>query len=179
MLEHTFNAAAGSANTNSTKTTDIEGVMKFDPVLFTPRSSEIRAKGQGADKTILSFFDNHVEFIPDKTAIVAYRQDQNEPRRFTYSQLNDTVETVAVNLMELGVQRGDVVSFQLPNWWEFIALSLACVRIGAVANCLMPILGEKELRFMLERAETKVFIVPKAFRGRDYQTMARDLLSSI
>ena len=41
---------------------------------------------------------------------------------------------------------GDVVSFQLPNWWEFVALYLATVRLGAVANPLMPIFRRRELR---------------------------------
>jgi cyclohexanecarboxylate-CoA ligase len=38
------------------------------------------------------------------------------------------------------VRPGQVVSFQLPNWWEALVLHLAVIRIGAVSNPLMPIL---------------------------------------
>lgn len=153
--------------------------MKFDTVLFEDRAPEIRAKGQWHDKTILDYFDGIVARAPDKLALSAYRADSDQPFRLTYRQLSEMVDLVASNLIRLGVNRQDVVSFQLPNWWEFIALSLACVRIGAVANCLMPILAENELAFMLRMAESKVLIVPRLFRGRDYQPMARSLKASI
>lgn len=153
--------------------------MEFNPVLLNERSANIRAKGQWHDHTILDHFEKILTATPDKEALVAYRQDKADPQRFTYAELNGIVDTIAVNLMKLGVKRGEVVSFQLPNWWEFIALSLACVRIGAVANCLMPILGENELQFMLQRAESKVLIVPKVFRGRDFESMGRSLKASL
>ena len=63
---------------------------------------------------------------------------------------------------------GDVVSFQLPNWWQFVALHLGCVRAGAITNPLMPIFRERELRFMLGFAESKLFIAPRRFRGFDH-----------
>ena len=53
------------------------------------------------------------------------------------------------------------MAFQLPNWWEFIALLYACNRIGAVANPLMPIFRQRELRFMLGFGEARVAIVPQ------------------
>ena len=40
---------------------------------------------------------------------------------------------------------GDIVALQVPNWWEFVVTSLACGRIGAVVNPLMPIFREREL----------------------------------
>ena len=77
-----------------------------------------------------------------------------------------------LGLRRLGVGRGDVVSWQLPNWWQVVALHLACVRIGAVSNIVMPVFRERELEFMLGLAESKVFIVPRLFRGHDHAAMA-------
>ena len=153
--------------------------MKFDLVMFESREAEIRSRGLWSDKTIQSYFDQVVKMAPDKTAVVAYRKDCAEPQRITYRALDDLARRIALSLTVLGVRRHDVVSFQLPNWWEFIALMLACVRIGAVANPLMHILREHELKFMLDLAETKVFIVPRSFRGFDYQSMARQLQTSL
>jgi cyclohexanecarboxylate-CoA ligase len=94
--------------------------------------------------------------------------------RLSYRELDARVDRVARGLVSLGVGRSDVVTFQLPNCWEFIALSLACVRIGAVANPVMPIFRQHELTFMLNFGESKVFVVPKVFRGFDYEAMARN-----
>ena len=74
---------------------------------------------------------------------------------------------------------GDVVSFQLPNWWEFVALYLATVRLGAVANPLMPIFRRRELSFMLRLAESRVFIAPERFRGFDHGALARELAAEL
>jgi len=153
--------------------------MKFDLVMFASREAEIRARGLWSNKTIQSYFDQAVKTTPDKIAVVEYRLDRAEPRRITYRQLDEEARRIAVSLTALGVRRQDVVSFQLPNWWEFIGLLLACARIGAVANPLMHILREHELKFMLDLAESKVFIVPKSFRGFDYQSMARGLKASL
>ena len=54
-------------------------------------------------------------------------------------------------------------------------ISLAASRVGAVVNPLMPIFRERELGYMLDFAETKVFVVPKLFRGFDHEAMATSL----
>jgi cyclohexanecarboxylate-CoA ligase len=72
-----------------------------------------------------------------------------------------------------------VVSVQLPNWWEFVVASLACGRIGAVVNPLMPIFRERELSYMLGFAETKVLVVPRMFRGFDHEVMANNLKAEL
>jgi cyclohexanecarboxylate-CoA ligase len=72
-----------------------------------------------------------------------------------------------------------VVSFQLENRWEFTAIALACERIGAVTNPLMPVLRERELSYMLSLSESKILIVPKSFRGYDFKSMAFELKSKI
>jgi cyclohexanecarboxylate-CoA ligase len=60
---------------------------------------------------------------------------------------------------------------QLPNGWPFVALFLACARIGAVMNPLMHIFRERELSFMLAHGEAKVIVAPKTFRGFDFERM--------
>jgi cyclohexanecarboxylate-CoA ligase len=153
--------------------------MDFNPTLARNRAAEMRASGIWKDKTIEHYFRDALKSNPDKTAIVAYRQDWAEPRRISYRELDDLATRIASSLSRLGVGHQDVVSFQLPNWWEFIALSLACVRIGAAANPLMPIFRERELKFMLEMSETKVFVAPRSFRGFDFEGMANNLQKSL
>ena len=79
----------------------------------------------------------------------------------------------------MGVRHGDIVSVQLPNWWEFVVTALACGRIGAVVNPLMPIFRERELRYMLGFAQSKVLIVPSVFRGFDHAAMVAGMRSEL
>ncbi len=52
---------------------------------------------------------------------------------------------VAALLLELGVEPGETVAYQLPNWGEFAILTLAAAKIGAVGCALMPIFREREI----------------------------------
>jgi len=124
------------------------------------------------NKIILDYFDENRERMPNKTAVVSLLADAGITKRVSFAELGDAADRIALRLFRLGVRSGDVVSFQLNNRWEFFALSLACVRLGALQNPLMPVLRERELRFMLGLAESKVFVVPRTFRQFDHASLA-------
>jgi cyclohexanecarboxylate-CoA ligase len=149
---------------------------RFDPVAH---AKSMRAAGFWIDKNYDEYLRQWIEKSPDKLALLACRSDRPGGRRFTYSELGDAVSRAAASLKRLGIKRGDVISVQLPNWWEFAVLALAAFRIGAVVNPLMPIFREHELSYMLEFAGTKVFVVPKLFRGFDHETMAKSLKAGL
>ncbi|MGH6716037.1 MAG: cyclohexanecarboxylate-CoA ligase [Bradyrhizobium sp.] len=149
--------------------------MEFDAVLLAPRRAESIARGHWHDRAINSYLDACLAACPEKVALTAIRTDIGETRRFTYRQLAALSDRVAIGLSRLGVARNDVVAMQLPNWWQFSVLYLACSRIGAVLNPLMPIFRERELGFMLKHGEAKILVVPKHFRNFDHEAMARSL----
>lgn len=153
--------------------------MNFDPVLLASRAGEMKDRGFWRDETILDHFQRALRDCPEKTAIVAYREGEPEVLRLSYGELHRRVDRAARGLVRLGVGRGDVVSYQLPNWWEFVVLVLACARIGAVSNPVMPIFRQRELSFMLNFGESKVFVVPRCYRGFDYEDMARGMLDKL
>ncbi len=143
------------------------------------RGAALRSTGFWVDQTMDSFLAQQLARDPEKEALVGYRLDRPQPRRISYRELADRVNRAAAALHRLGVRHGDVVSLQLPNWWEFAVAVLACGRIGAVVNPLMHIFRERELGYMLGFAKTKVWIVPKAYRGHDFAAMARGLQPSL
>lgn len=149
--------------------------MDFDPVLLPPRRDKYVAAGLWQDRTINDELDACVAEVPDKLALTAFQVETGDTRRFTYRELARMADRIAVGLSRLGVGRNDVVAMQLPNWWQFSLTYLACSRIGAVLNPLMHIFRERELRFMLGHASAKVVIVPKTFRGFDFETMVEGL----
>ena len=117
--------------------------------------------------------------VPDKTAIVGSNAMDGSSYRLSYREFGALVDRIAVGLAELGVGKNDIVSCQLPNWWQFGALVFACWRIGAVINPMMPIFREREVKFMLDFAESKVFVVPREFRGFDHPAMVRSFQSEL
>lgn len=146
-----------------------------DKQFLAMRGQAMRQAGYWVDKTMDDFLNQALSAFPDKEALVAYRVDREQPVRLTYRQLCDKIDRAAASLRAMGVAHGDVVSVQLPNWWEFVVITLACGRVGAVINPLMHIFRERELSYMLDFAQSKVLIVPKVFRGFDYSVMAGEL----
>lgn len=153
--------------------------MEFDAVLIAPRRAAAVAAGLWPDRTINDALDDCAARVPDKLALTAAHAEGGEARRFTYRELATMADRIAVGLHRLGVGQNDVVACQLPNWWQFTLMYLACSRIGAVMNPLMPIFRERELSFMLAHGEAKVFVVPKRFRDFDHEQMALDLQAQL
>lgn len=153
--------------------------MEFDAVLLAPRRAGSIARGHWHDRTINGDLDACIAACPDKLALTAVRVETGETRRFSYRELGAMADRIAVGLARLGVGPNDVVAMQLPNWWQFSLLYLACSRIGAVLNPLMHIFRERELSFMLKHSEAKVLVVPKVFRGFDHEAMARSLQAGL
>ena len=153
--------------------------ITLDPSLVAARARGMREGGFWLDRTVDSFLGGHIARQGDKTAVVGYRADGRTPRRLSYRELGRMVDVAAGTLRRWGVGRGDVVSIQLPNWWEFVVVALACIRLGAAANPMVPILREREVRYMVDFCDAKVLVVPEVFRGFDHATMARGLLEAL
>jgi len=139
--------------------------MAFDTLLTPQRVDHHTRDGYWVNRTITDFLDDVVARTPDKVAFV-------DPRRqITYGELREESDRCALGLIELGVGPGDVVSYQLPNWIEWIVVHYAATRIGAISNPLIPIYRDREVAFMVGLARSKVIVVPVDFRGFDYPAM--------
>ncbi|BDU53322.1 cyclohexanecarboxylate-CoA ligase [Limnohabitans sp. INBF002] len=153
--------------------------MEFDAVLIPSRRAHSIAKGFWHDRTINDDLDACVATCPDKLALTAVQAESGKVTRFTYRELSNMADRVAMGLTKLGVVKNDIVACQLPNWWQFTITYLACSRIGAVMNPLMHIFRERELSFMLKHGEAKVLIIPQIFRGFDYEKMVNEIKPSL
>ncbi len=93
-------------------------------------------------------------------------------RRITYQELAQTADALAEGLARTGLKRGDNILVQLPNCWEFIALVLACARLGVAPVLALPPHREHELTYMAELAEVSAVVAPGHWRGFDHQSLA-------
>ncbi len=149
--------------------------MDLGVVLDQARIDAMTAAGHWPDRLILDHLDDVVRAAPDKVAITDHNSTTGRSTTLSYRQLDRLTRRIALGLAAHGIEKGDVVAYQLPNWWQFTALHLACLRIGAITNPLMPIFRERELEFMLSFAESKLFVVPREFRSFDHAAMAAGL----
>ncbi len=139
------------------------------------RIARERSRGLWPERVATDYLERWAVEKPDSVALVGWRLDDDRETRLTWGELAERTARLAAALERLGAGPGEVVSFQLPNWWEFVVAYLATVRLGAVANPLMPIFRSRELSFMLRQAGSRVFIAPSRFRGFDHEALAREL----
>ena len=149
--------------------------MDLGVILPPERIAAMREAGLWPDRVLLDYLDEAVAGNGEATAIVSYNGETGEATSLSYAELDRLTRRMALAMLELGIGPGDVVSLQLPNWWQFNAMHLACLRIGAITNPLMPIFRERELGFMLGFAESRLLVAPARFRGFDYKPMVDGL----
>jgi len=123
--------------------------MKLHATYRAPDGARYRAPGGSWDVPVL---DSVMRQRPVGAGAVLV--DGN--RRFDGKELDDMVAGLAGGLRRLGVRRGDVVSWQMPNWWEALVLYRACWRCGALAAPLHHQFGASEVEYMVDLLEPVV-----------------------
>jgi cyclohexanecarboxylate-CoA ligase len=97
----------------------------------------------------------------------------------TYAEFRDKALRVGVGLRRQGVQRGDRVAVQLPNWTDFAVIALALSRIGAILVPIMPIYRQDEVGYVLRHSGAVAAVTCEEFRGFEHLAMFEELRSSI
>ena len=109
------------------------------------------------------------ERVPDRVAVIEGGQS------VTYGQVLSEAYRLVGAFNALGLQAGDVISFQLPNWIETVAINVAAALAGLIVNPIVPIYRESEVRYILADSRARVFFIPEHFRSFDYPAMAQRL----
>jgi salicylate---CoA ligase len=96
--------------------------------------------------------------------------------RLTYGSLAERADALASRLVDdLGLVREDRMVVQLPNCWQFVVLTLACLRAGIVPVMALPAHRKHELGYLIEHSEAAAIAVPATLRGFDHAEMAEEL----
>ncbi|MEV0219829.1 (2,3-dihydroxybenzoyl)adenylate synthase [Streptomyces sp. NPDC050704] len=95
--------------------------------------------------------------------------------RLTYRQLVDRADGLAGRLLDSGLDPGDAMLVQLPNGWEFVTLTLACLRAGIAPVMALPAHRGHELRYLAGHAEVTAIAVPDRLGDFDHQALGREV----
>ncbi len=129
------------------------------------RIQAMAGAGHWRNESLLAYVDRWARERPTRTAFIDGRG------RYTWQELARAVDRAAHGLRAHGLERGGVLSCQLPNWNEAAVLFLAALRLGAIVNPIPPTYRASELRFMLGLLGSQVAVVPAQFRGFDHAGM--------
>jgi acyl-CoA synthetase (AMP-forming)/AMP-acid ligase II len=142
-----------------------------DVVTTAERRGELLAAGAWQAETLSDLVAVTAAERPDDLAVV----DLAGARRTTWAELDSLANRVANFLVEAGIGPGDVVSVQLPNWRETVAIDLGILRAGAVVNPMLPIYRAKEITHMLGVGAVRVLFTPRTYRNFDHVEMVDSL----
>lgn len=163
--------------TNSTKEIWAEQIWRTN---HSPDEAErYLENGWWRKRTHIDDFFDAADAYPEKVAIAGYESGEEQPQYVTYEELRLYVDRCSCALVSMGLKKGDVVSIQLPNVWQFPILALSVMRIGAVVNSIPHIYRELEVGTMVGHARSKILFVPKNGGDFSYVDMAEDLHGKI
>ncbi len=147
--------------------------MLADVVTSPERRARYVEAGLWDGETLSGRVRAHAASAPGRVAVV----DRDGGRRHSYAELGRDVSGVVAWLEERGVGAGDVVSIQLPNWYEFVVAAVAVQALGAVINPLLPVYRRRELLHVFTVAAPKVIFTPSTYRGHDHVAATREVIA--
>lgn len=115
-------------------------------------------------------FDKATDLYPDKIGLV------DDTGSWTYRELREKVDRLAISLMKLGIKPRERVMLQFPNWNEYIIAFFAMQKIGAVTVLLIPRHNQSEINHLAGLTEPVAWIVPERYGKIDYQPVIDDVL---
>ncbi|MBB3995164.1 acyl-CoA synthetase (AMP-forming)/AMP-acid ligase II [Sulfitobacter undariae] len=108
---------------------------------FTDRPADLNA-----------MFAAAVARAPDDEAVVSGET------RFTYTSFDHVVGRIAAGLKANGIVKGDRVALLISNRWEFTAVMMGCLRLGAIAVPINIRESAPELEFILQQCGARIVV---------------------
>ena len=136
-------------------------------------AADFSESGQWRGVTLVQQAANQTKVRGATTAIVDGKGSQ------TFAEIMAEARLLAGWFRRIGLAPGEVVSFQLPNWSEAIAINLAACMCGLVVNPIVPIYRDAEVGYILRSSRTRIVFIPETFRATDYVEMVENLRPSL
>lgn len=126
--------------------------------------------GYWGRKTLIDYWNECVKKHGNREYIV-----DDIGNRYTYKEVDEKAGTIASYFVEIGIKPLDIISFQLPVWSEFIFITVACMKLGAIINPIGMCYNPEEVSKLLNQTESKLYICPTLYHNTNYE----EVISSI
>ncbi len=125
--------------------------------------------GQWDRLTMSHIWDRNAAQSPHKEAIA-------DPfKTLTWAEAKKFIDKAAAGLIDLGLDRDQLVVLQLPNSVELHLLRIACEKAGVICLPVLSNMREHEILYILEYTGAAAIVVPAEFRGFDYGSMMKGI----
>ena len=136
------------------------------------RAAQAYARGWWTDSTLADALRQAAQETPERVALI------DGDHRLTCAGLYRQALALA-NALVVRLPPNSVVSFMLPNWHEAAVIYLATTLAGMVANPILPSLRDRELRFLLEDADSRMVFMPCVFGRHEFVPMLRRVTAQL
>ena len=134
---------------------------------------EYVSKGYWSSITFVDIFERNAGEYPDREAVV-------DPKtRLTWSQVKQFSDRLALNFLDLGIKRDQIIVVQLPNVVEAFVLYLACRKAGIISGLPPMVFRQTEMEYALKQLEAVGVVIPWRYRDFDYFQMIQDIRPSL
>src|SRR3989304_2876208 len=120
------------------------------------------AEGLWTDETMVSRLCRLGKEQGDAVAV------SDTQRRLTWAELDSESCRVARSLREIGLERGEIVLVQLPNWVENLLMRYALKRAGLLGVYVPVVWREAELERVVRSCGPQAVVAPARFLGTDF-----------
>lgn len=114
--------------------------------------------------------DRAADVYPERPAVV------DSKARFTYAELREAADRLAIALLDLGIKPLERVLLQLPNWHEFAYIYFALQKIGAIPVLLIDRYRQYEAGYLCRCVQASAWILPETWGKVDYRPVVSDVL---
>lgn len=108
------------------------------------------------NKTVIDYFEEQVEKSPNSIALIF------GDTSFTYSELNEKVNSLANYLINIGINKQDIVGIMLHRSPEMIIGIIATLKIGATYLPIDPEYPVDRINYMLSDSNAKTVLIHNA-----------------
>lgn len=138
------------------------------------REQMYKDQGQWTDDTLLDRWERTVNSYPDREFVT-----DDCSGRYTYREMDIMSDRVAAVLRSLGVKAGNTVTYQITPRCEFVAVTVACMKLGAVSAPLGLCFEGCELRGLLEMLESRVHLSVAVYREKSRVEMLEKSINGL
>jgi cyclohexanecarboxylate-CoA ligase len=142
-------------------------------------AAEYRASGAWSEQRIGDLFADSAAVEPARLAIAdppnRVALDGAAPRRLDWRSLSALVDATMVALAAAGLRRDDVLITQLPNVVEYVAVYLACARLGVVVSPVPMQFRRGEIEPLCKLTRARAVLTVSAFKGTEHARLATTL----
>jgi len=126
------------------------------------------------DNTLWKLVELRAAATPGRVMFVDDRE-----RSITFGEFKARCERVAQGLLDLGVEPGSTVSWQLSSRFETLLLKTALSRLDVLQVPVLPLYRDREVGFLLRETKPRFVFLPGVLKGFDHVAMVKRLTADM